>query len=531
MKIRYFVMTAILLLMAVVPAMSNAQVTQNGLLEVGGVSWYGINSTVQVAPGDTYAPLYLTYYNEAGTVTNLTVNVALNGSSVFQYSYINGSSSVITESIPYSTAGSSYVLVQPLNVSGKASPGLYTLLLHYSFISNGTAVTGNTSFVVPVLGSINIVGTQSLFGTENTPLIGTPGMKNVPLTVVLENTGSSPVTNISVSYSPGSPLYGVSQNTYISAMSSYGYSVLTFTVSISSGIQDGIYSQKLTVSYSNMTRNVEFSVPVTGYSNISMISYYTNPPVIYQGAKFIQLTAVLVNSGNSFASNVNITAESSAFSVISKGYTIPYMPSGNIFNATFLVNAPSVSGTSTIQISTGSITYSLDFYIHSKGSLKVTSSIPAMRASQNDVVETFNVTNTGNATISDLSMYLITPSVISLHISSSNPLGALTAGNFTIGQLNPGQSFTVTFEVDVSSSAASGTYSAQLFMTYMMNESAMKFTHTYNFQNSVQPTSIQTFENFINVSIAEFAVLILIIVIVVSVVGIAARSRRKKGKR
>lgn len=522
---------ALLVLLALVPAVGNAQTAQNDLMEIGGVSWYGSNTSYTVAPGSTYAPLYVTFINGVGTVTGLSVNINLNNSKVFQYSHISGSASEITENISYSTAGSSYILLQPMNISSAAKPGIYTLWLHYSFVLNSTLVTGNTSFPVPVLGTVNLVGTQSYFGTEGTPIIGTAGMKNVPLTVVLENTGNSFVQNISVSYTPSGVLSGVQQSTYVSAMQSYGYTMLTFIVSIHPGTADGIYSQSLVTSYNGLQKNVTFSVPVTGYSNVSLVTYYTDPPVIYENMKFIQLTAVFANSGNSFASNLNITASSSSFSILTQGYSIPYLKSGGVFNATFLINAPSSSGNASLSISDGHGSYNANIMVRSGGSLAITSSVPQMKPGQSQALESFTVVNAGNATMYDLSLYLISPSIISVHVSSSNPLSALTANNFTIGQLNPGQSFIVTFIVDVSSSAVSGTYQSQLFISYMLNGTLMKFTHTYNFENSIQPTSIQSFENTLNVSLQEFIVLIVIIAIIIAVVGYAARSRRKKGRR
>lgn len=525
------VIAGLLVLLALAPAMSNAQTAKNDLMEIGGVSWYGSNTSYTVTPGSTYAPLYVTFINGVGTVTDLSVNINLNGSSVFQYSHISGSASEIMENISYSTAGSSYTLVQPMNISSSAKTGIFTLRLHYSFVTNATLVTGNTSFPVPVLGSVNIIGTQSYFGSQSMPVIGTAGMKGIPLTVVIENTGSSFVQNVSVTYTPSGVFSGLQQSTQVSAIQAYGYTMLTFIVSINPGTADGIYSQNLIASYNGMQKSVSFSVPVTGYSNVSLVTYYTNPPVIYENMKFIQLTAVFANSGNSFASSLNITASSSSFSILTQGYSIPYLKSGGIFNATFLINAPSASGNAVIRISDGTSSYNARIIVKSGGSIDITSSVPQMKPGQSQALESFTVQNNGNATIYDLGMYLISPSIISVHVSSSNPLSALTANNFTIGQLNPGQSFIVTFIVDVSTSALSGNYQSQLFMSYMLNGTLIKFTHTYNFVNSIQPTSIQSFENTLNLSLPEFAVLIAIIVIIVAVVGYALRSRKKKGRK
>ncbi len=531
LKTRYLAIAALLILVAFVPGLSSGLVAQNGLMQVTGVSWYGVNSSELAAPGDTYAPLYVSFVNSFGTVSDLSVNVNLNNSAVFHYSHINGSSSVVTENITYSQGGTSYAIVQPLNISSTAKTGIYTLELHYSFVSNSTVFEGNTSFSVPLLGTVHLVSTQSYFGSQSSPLIGTPGMKNVPLTVVLENTGNSFVQNISLSYTPSMPLSGVTQTTYISAMQAFGYATATFMVSIPASVTDGIYSQSITASYSGIQKNVTFSVPVTGYSNVSLVTYYTNPPVIYQNMKFIRLTAVLANSGNSFATDLGISAQSSSFKVLTGNYSIPYLQSGGVINATFLINAPASAGTGSLTLNAGQNAYTLNFNVRSSGSISISSSVPPMKPGQSQALETFTVKNTGNVAVYGLSMYLITPSVISVHVSSSNPLSGLTANNFTIGQLNPGQSFKVTFLVDVSSSATSGNYQAQLFMSYRLNESAMKFTQTYSFENTVQPTTVQSFENFLNVPIEEFIVFIVIVVIIIGVVGYAARSRRRKRKK
>ncbi len=528
MKKIYAIMGVVFLLAVMAPMHQASGISLNGEMKVTGVWWYQQNSTEQVAPGNSYVPLVVSFTNAFGTVENLSVSVNLNNSTVFSYSHIHGSSSMITENISYSTAGQNLEIVQPLNISSTAKTGLYTLLLEYSFFVNTTRYHGNTSFVVPVLGTVNIVGAQAFFGYQSEPIIGTPGMKNIPLTVILENVGNSFAQNITVRYAPAFPLTGATQVTYVSAIRPFGFSPVSFIVSIPRSSNDGIFEQDLTVSFSGVSRNVSFFVPVTGYSNLSLVSYYTDPPVIYQGQKFIRLTAILVNSGNSFASDVTVNASSSSFSLIGSGYHIPLWPSGQIFNFTFLLNAPTTPGMHSVTLHYGSSATTIHLKIKSKGSISVTSHIPPAVPGQSKVLESFKLTNSGNQTLYDLTVYLVSPSMISVHVSSSNPLGALTAYNFTVGELRPGQSFTVTFLVDVSSSAPTGTFQSQLFITYHLNESLSRFTSAYNFNNVIEPTSIQKFENSLPFSIPEFIVFLVIIAVVITVVSMALRSRRKR---
>lgn len=501
-------------------------------LAVTGVSWFSTNSTQQVVPGMNDVPLFVTFFNTVAE-SNLTVSLNLSAYApgVFNYSYIVGPNKNINEQyyFPELPGQTTTTIEQTVNISGNAPNAIYLENLTFSIAGSSAVTYGNDSFNLPVAGTVSMVSPMSFFGTQSAPLIGTPGMSDVPLTVMVENTGNSAATNVSVSYTPSGSLTGATQHTVISVVPAYQSIPLTFLASVKDNASiNQVYGQNLTVSYYGTAHMVPFSVPITGTSSISIVNYFTNPPVIFQDQKFISLTLVTENSGSSFAKNVSVSVSSPQFNVTSNPYNISYFPSGTLMNFTFLMNAKNYTGISHLSVTLGSEVRAITLNIHSHGSFSISSSIPALHTGASKQVISFNVTNTGGVTLYDFTMHLLSPSVISLHIPSSNPLAALTETNVTFAQITPGQTVTATFLVDTSSSATFTTYPAQLAISWALNTSTMPFYQTYNFNEKVTPTGVQSIQGMITFTPLNIAVLILIIVLIVSLVALAGRGRRLK---
>lgn len=503
-----------------------------GTVGVTGVSWFTPNSTQLAVPGMNEVPLFLTFENTVA-LTNLTVqmNLTAHGTGAFSYSYVIGTGKTVNEvyDIPFLPAGSTTTIEQTVNISSSASNGIYSENLTYSYGNASVTYYGNISFNVPLAGSVNIVSPSAFFGTQSSMMAGTPGMTNVPITVMLENTGNSAATNVSVSYTPTGSLSGSTQGTIISAIPAYGAIPVTFLVSVADNASiSQVYEQNLDVSYYGGAHTVQFNLPITGSSNISIINYYTNPPVVYQDEKFISLTIVTENTGSSFAKNVGVSVSSSRFDVLSNPYSLSYYPSGAVENFTFLMNAKNYTGSAGLQVTLGKNTQTLPIYLHSYGNFKISPSVPDFHSGVNKQLMSFNITNTGNQTLYYFTVHLLSPSVISLHIPSSNPLAALTETNVTFAQIKPGQTVTATFIVDTSSSAAFATYPAQLAMSWRLNNSVNPFYQTYNFNEKVAPTGIQNLQGMITFTPLNIAVLVLIIALVIGLAALAGRGRKLK---
>ncbi len=530
-----FAVALAILLAGLNAATSNASAsTENNLLKVTSVSWYSPGSAEQGVPGTGYVPLIVSFAVLFNGSAGAFMNVTLSLTSQFSYSNVTGGSAQSVLQIAPVTAGSAYTIAQMVNISASAANGLYAEQLSYTVEGgSGPAITGNSTFTLPLLGSVDIVAAGSAFGSATNPVPGTPGMNYVPLSVMVENTGNSPVANVSAQYMPSGYLSGASQTTYLSALPSFGFATLTFLVSIGSSAPLGFLQQELVLHYNDANHTIQFEVSITGYANISVISYFTNPPAIYQDEKYIQLTVYTANSGNSFSGSMDVSATSSHFEVVTAPYSLPAYPSGAQLNFTFLLNALNYTGPAPVTVTVGSSAYTIPLYLKQEGSIGISSSIPVFNPGNSNQLELFTIANEGNTTLWDVNIHLLSPGIISIHIPSSNPFAALTADNVTFAELTPGQTVTVTFAVDTASAAPVGAYQAQLLVTWVHNDSSSQFYKTYNFNEVVQKSSVQQFTDTFALNPINTIILVIIIVVVAALAAVGlrrSRSRRKKGK-
>ncbi|MGC8609468.1 MAG: COG1361 S-layer family protein, partial [Thermoplasmata archaeon] len=369
----------------------------------------------------------------------------------------------------------------------------------------------------------------SYFGIGSHMVQGTPDMRNVPMTVIMVNNGNDYVQNVHVSYRPDGYLNGSLQNYTIPAMKAFGNVPVTFIVSIRNDAPTGFVNQTMNVSYNGITRSVSFRVPITGYSNITLITAYTDPPVIYTGQNFIKLGLVLANSGSSFATGVNVSITSDDFMIVTNNYSIPYFAPGTL-NLTFYIDSLGNHGWQWIDVKAGSHVFPIHIYVHETGVLKVKEKQTTLTPGVDKSLITFNITNTGNETMRGINLHLLSPSIVSIHVSSSDPLAALTANNVTIGSLSPNQKFTVTFIVDTAGSASSGKYPAQLYASWYYNNTPDSFSSSYNFNLSVSPTIEQSISDDFTFNYVTITILVIIIAAIISF-AVISYSRRDVPKK
>lgn len=409
------------------------------------------------------------------------------------------------------------------------------------------ALIGTIGLTAPVHASTPTVPPAKVTSTywygQNSTQLVSPGSNYTPLFVQFVSTGDFSYLNASVnlSYYSNSPFTysyitgpNVQQRNYYNITGvAPGQSLEVYQlVNIASNASQGVYEVSLSISTNSTSGvvNIPVTVSVLGTPQLTLVNYYTNPPVIYQGQKFIQFTAVVSNTGAGPAKNMQFSLSSGGFTILTGAYNVSYLPSGTLANYTFLMDAHNTTGQNSLSFSMGSRSVSIPVYIHSYGALQITSSIPTLTSGASKALETFNITNTGNKTLVDLNVHLLSPSVVSIHVSSTNPLGALTADNFTFAELQPGQKVTVTYLVDVSSSAQTISYPAQLVVQWHLNDTAQQFYKTYNFNEKVSPTVIQKFTSSFAFTPLNIGVLALIIILIIALVAVSARSRRMKKK-
>ncbi len=380
----------------------------------------------------------------------------------------------------------------------------------------------NLAFNLTLAGYSYVKVAQAYINTND--ISPSPGMEGVPLTVYLEDTSIVPVVNATVEFTPTYPLSGYTQEINVPAIPAYTPISLNFFVNIT-GYQ-GLANESLTVYYNGTWHQISFQVIISGKPSINLITFYTDPPWVYENEQFVELKAVFVNSGNGIAENLNITGTSKYFTLAQNYFTFPKVLPGQLVNLTFLFSTGNSSGIFPITLNTTFGTYILNIKVLETPSLNFTDSIPTIYPGSNKNLFVFHLTNTGNVAIYDINIHILTPDVFYIDIQSSNALGALTANNITFGSLNPGQTIIITFLIDVRSTTSLGDYPSQLFVSYRLNNSPYQFFKVFNFDVNVNYTGIQKITS--GYYLPEIIIAIAAVLIVVFSTVIIRRRRRNK---
>jgi len=405
--------------------------------------------------------------------------------------------------------------------------------------ASGIISTGhNSGIAFPDTVDNNAMAVTSVsWYSPNSTELPAPGSNGIPLYVTFTSYATITDANISLNLSAyKSPL----SYTYISGPNSdvrtyniipeieqgHSYTIMQL-VNISKISKYQYYDENLTYSNTTISGNTTFTIPV-GHPQIGLISYITNPPVIYQNEKFIKLTAYTENTGTSAMKNVKVNITSSDYNIVTPvQYSIAYYPQGKLLNFTFYINADNITGKAPVYLHINNDTYTLNTFIHSNGKQSLSISVlkKSLVSDTKKQIMIFYLNDTGNRTYLDVQVHMLSPSIIAIHVSSSNPLGALTANNVTFAQIKPGESITVTYVVDTSS-APSGNYPVQMLVQYHFNNTAETFDRVYTYNQKIVPTTTQQVETTM-VEPLYAGLTALIIIILISIGAIAVHSKRK----
>ena len=401
-----------------------------------------------------------------------------------------------------------------------------------------TFPSNNPGVASPDTTENNAVAVTSVsWYAPNSTELPAPGSSGTPLYVTFISyvtmTDANVSLNLSAYKSPFSYTYISGPNSDVRTYNNipeieqgHSYTIMNL-VNISKESKYQYYDENLTYSNTTISGNTAFTIPV-GHPQIGLISYITNPPVIYQKEKFIKLTAYTENTGTSAMKSVNVNITSSDYNIVSPvRYSIAYYPQGKLLNFTFYINADNVTGNAPIELHINNSTYTLNTIIHSNGKKVLSISVlkkPLVSGTKKQIM-IFYLNDTGNRTYLDVQVHMLSPSIIAIHVSSSNPLGALTANNVTFAQIKPGESITVTYVVDTSS-APSGNYPVQMLVQYHFNNTAETFDRVYTYNQKIVPTTTQQVENAL-VEPLYAGLTAMIIIILISIGAIAVHSKRK----
>ncbi|MGC8607835.1 MAG: COG1361 S-layer family protein [Vulcanisaeta sp.] len=411
-----------------------------------------------------------------------------------------------------------------------------------SISTSQTSESVNTNVSVPILGYT---------GFEATAMIGTPdnvvqALPNsyVPLTIYLTNYGNTPVYNVTVTLLSTPPQINIINTTqHLPALPPGQPVPLTFYAYVPSYISQGNYTLELRVDYFTGVDDVINATLIVPQEPIVYVqSVATNPPEVFQGYPMAQLILSIVNIGSGMAYDAELFINGTGVSpLISMPLILGAIPPGQPIQLTVPISLPSNSGNYTMSITVtydgGSITRYYQLNVRPKANLAIVSisypqppnpslsnlgamlstiTSPTLSPGASKVPITITIMNEGPVEAKNIMVAISTGQVIQPHVSSSNPLSALTASQAFIGDLKPGQEINVTFLVDVDSNARPGNY--PLVLTFVWNQTG-----------SLYPLS-ESVTTYVTVKPAPNVLLwvVLILIIIVVIIGIIAAIRRRR---
>ncbi len=394
----------------------------------------------------------------------------------------------------------------------------------------------------------------AIWGSPQSPLLVAPGSTGVPLYVEVTNLGPSTVYSLTIqldtSY-PLSPVRGAPRNLTLRlpALPAGGAATLFGYFNVSPNAETGVYNETISLEYfagnQTETQTISVGVPILGEPVIRLAGFTYNPIRIYPGYPYVELTAVLVNTGTATASSVSVELNTSY--PVYPAYNgslerqLGYLPVGTPVDLSFplaLYNTSSTVNTTltlTVTYNGGRTqTFSLPFTEYPKAIINVVGVYtPTVRVGDNAVYVTLTVKNTGGSPAQLLTFTLLPSDVFQVSVpSSENPLLALSAVNVTVGSLMPGQETNVTYIVEVNPNIQHGVYPLNILASWRQPGSTQPFIQTLTVPIQVHRTLIQSFIHGVtdinSDPVVVFETILLVVLIVVLIAIAASFGRRPK---
>ena len=393
----------------------------------------------------------------------------------------------------------------------------------------------------------------SYWGTQASPVLAYPGASGLPLTLSVVYLGPATLYNVNITYSPTYPLTSVSGQGNLSVLIpalSPGQSVSMFGFfNVNSSASTKAYEQTLKISYYVQTEvpsvgevflpfseNLTFKVYVLGNYSIRLAGYRTTPIKLYSGMTAGALTVYLTNNGNVYAKDVNVSISFgkglAPLQGSSESYFASYIPAGSLVNFTFpfvveynssvpypfnssaelIVKTPVRSYSYTIPISVAPAAY---FELQQ-------SYYPRLSPGSNDVPITVEVSNVGGSEAKFLTVTLLYNPIFSPYApSSENPIIAAESINETFYLINPGQSFNVTYVINVASGIRPGTYTLPLLISWRQPPTMQQMYEIINV-----PVRVQQFTLFDGVYLYSLYIIAAAVIAVLALMAIYGIRRK-----
>jgi hypothetical protein len=409
-----------------------------------------------------------------------------------------------------------------------------------------TLALPSATAAVPVPQSFQAV---AIWGSQQSPLVASPGSADLPLSLAVVNLGPGAVYNFTAAFDatpPIVPVPGEAGNlTQFVPVLQAGSSVsFVGYYDIEATIRPGVVDETIHVSYSNgvvaQSKELVLQIPILGEPQISVSAYVYTPTLIYPGYPLASLQVILANTGNAPAMGVNVTLSTSppvspAFPGATNRY-LGILPVGTPVTVTFplAIRNGSQPQNTTLSLTVAynrvqSRVFTIPFNEDPKAVLQVSAvSQPTVNVGDSSDAITFTIANSGGAAAEYATITLVPSNVFQPSIpSTASPLLATTYLNSSVGTIQRNGQASATYVVSVSSSVPPGTYSLMLLVSWRQGGASIPFVQELSVPIQVHQSFGQTFEQ----SVTNPVVLLLLVVIIVAIVVLAValtRGRRRK---
>ena len=529
----YYQITGKLLNGSVVSKTMSVKIPILGYVSISASSvWGSPSSPILVAPGETNIPLTLVLVN-SGNVLASNVSVVLKSKYPIKFDQTKAT-------VGYLPIGTPVEVPVYASVYPNATEGVYEIPITVKYFDNATQVVNLT---VAINGYINFSIT-SVWGSPSSPITVSAGETQVPLTFIIRNLGDVNALNFSLCIPNKYPLIVSQRQIYVGIIPAGGINYATTTVSVYPNATAGVYYIPVVIKYFSNVVEKEY-VPIEIYPVNLTLNVITIPPQVFPGYFDVRVEAIIVNYGSGIAENVSVmmTAGKGIDIISPNEVDLGAIPVGHVINTTFLINVPNSTPSGyyylnfTVKYDGGKYVKVYRLKVYPKANLEIVDVYyPQINPGATKVPITITIKNVGNVTAENVKAVLGSSDVIYPHVSSSNPLMALTASEEYIGDLKPGQEVNITYIVDVSGGAGTGNYT--LTLTLVWNQTGALFPFVQNDKFTVQ-VSPSVFQNLLTEGITFqvgtskytigwlYIIIALIIIVLIIVVAVRVASRGK----
>jgi hypothetical protein len=390
----------------------------------------------------------------------------------------------------------------------------------------------------------------SFWGTRQSPILAYPGASDLPLTLQITYLGPLTLYDVNITYSPTFPLSSIpgqgNITVFIPQLNPGQELNIAGFFNVSEQAKNMDYYQTITISYKILVQvpqlgeeflsgseNVSFKVPIIGSYEIKLVGFKTIPTVIYAGMYAGGITVYLTNNGNIIAKDINVTAifekPLEPLNPSSNSVFLSYLPPGNIVNFTFpfVINyqnqTPTAMNASVVlNIKTPLNNFNITLPVQVKPSAYFQlsgSSYSKMTPGGSDEYVNINITNIGDYNAKFVTVTLLYNPIFSPYSpSSENPIIGASSINETFYNIAKGQTFTVSYVVNVASGIKPSTYYLPLLISWRQPPTMQSMYQIIDVPINV--TSYTLFDGLQGDILYITAGIVLLILIIMAVYGI-----------